>query len=473
MRRLVVLAMLVFIAANAHADRGKDAIASSAKPSGKSKLVKKATEREAPVATPERPQATKANPSAATNAGTKNRKADGSSGIRKVVVAKFTEPEDVQARNTVLEVFSEHNDIEVIGFDDAEVVAKRLGADLGTAKGRTAVSKDLGIYAWVDGKVSGSFEAQIDLTDSTDRRLTHARLSGASAQILASVIRTELWRQVGPAISDQAKLARNLETQRKLAREKLIVWQKELDRQRKVAEERQVRRQQLLVAEKTQAGEKLRAWNNELVRQQQVVRDRRLAQAQEQKRRQEEQQRKLVEMQRQQALEQQRRAAAEQAARQAAAEQAARQAAAEQSARQAAAEQTARQAAAEQAARQAALQQQWAAQPRQVYQLPGVYPAQRPAYPQPAAPTQPYPVVTQPAPRPVWQIPLQPVYPQPAAPTQPYPVVAQPAPQPVWQIPLQPTAASGQTAQYSLPQRADTTEPAAAKNSRAKKHKKK
>jgi hypothetical protein len=398
--------------------------------------------------------------------------------IRKVVIAPFSEPAGSKGREAVLEIFSEQNDIEMVGYNDAEIVAKRLGADLGSSKGRSVVSADMGIYAWLDGRVGDGFDAQIRLSDANSRTLKNAQIKADSAQMLASLIRTDLWRQVGPEISDRAKLQQRYENQCQLAAQTFAAWQKEINRQGELAVQRQQRRKEYLVAAQTAAMQKLKEWNDQIAHQGQLAQERKQAEALEARRKQEEAARQAAEMQRQQALEQQRQAAAEQAARQAAAQEAARQAAAEQAAR-------------DQAARQAALQAQWAAQAQYqqqpVYQQP-VY--QQPVYRQPSAyqqplvagqgnaataqptwqvqpaqnqggyqlpstgyqqglaqgSTQPYPAA-QPA-QPTWQTQGQPAYQQPAA---------QSGTQTAWQIQPQPYALSDASADNSSPKKARGT----------------
>jgi hypothetical protein len=201
--------------------------------------------------------------------------------VRKVVVAAFDEPEELELRGAVLEVLSARTDIEVLALDDIAVVAKRLGTDPVSARGRSLISQELNIYAWIDARVSGRYEVYISLSDRENLQLSTLHLTGKTPGVLAAAIHSGLWQRIGPLLSRQARLLQRVEQQREAARQKIQAIEKDRERQKRLALQREQRRLRLLAAARKETGIKWQAWQQELKRQTELVRERTPAEARE------------------------------------------------------------------------------------------------------------------------------------------------------------------------------------------------
>lgn len=244
----------------------------------------------------------------AGDAPTDAAKPPGTPGVRRVVVANFDEPEGFRVRLAALEVLSLQGDIEVLGYNDVTVVARRLGVDPMSSHGRLAVSEELGVFAWLDGRVSEDFEAHLRLTDAGGKELAWLKVRGQSRGTLNDTVKKNLWRAVGPPLSDAEKRRQALEARHKLAQKKKQARDEEAMRQRELAAKRRERIRERLAAAKSLAKEKAKARNAELDHQAELVAERRAEEEQKAREAERERQQQLA-AERQRQMEEERQAA--------------------------------------------------------------------------------------------------------------------------------------------------------------------
>jgi hypothetical protein len=98
---------------------------------------------------------------------------------RRVAVAQFDAPSESHARNAVLATLSEHAEVDVVSLEDIAFAGKHLKADPNQPEGRAKISAELGIDAWIDGKVDGS-EAEIRMTSVADQHVARIEVHAAT-----------------------------------------------------------------------------------------------------------------------------------------------------------------------------------------------------------------------------------------------------------------------------------------------------
>jgi hypothetical protein len=200
---------------------------------------------------------------------------------RRVAVAQFDAPTESRARNEILTTLSDHDDVEVVSLDDIVFTSKRIKADPTTPEGRKKIATELGVEAWIDGKVDGT-SAHLKLTSAAGRRITEVDVHAATERLLDVLAGEKMWTAMGPSLSDRENKRRALLMHADLARTKIEDRKHELDRQRSVARQHATERVERLKAERERAREKQAAIAAELARQEKLVQDRLAQAAQEQ-----------------------------------------------------------------------------------------------------------------------------------------------------------------------------------------------
>jgi hypothetical protein len=192
---------------------------------------------------------------------------------RRVAVAQFDAPSESHARNAVLATLSEHADVEVVSLEDVAFAGKHLKSDPGQPEGRAKISAELGIDAWIDGKIDGS-EAEIRMTTVADQRVARIAVQAATSNQLDQIVGEKTWAVVGPKLSERERGRRALLAQADVARQKIAARAAEVERQISLARQHAEERVQRLKHEEELAMKKQLAFFAELSRQKQLVQDR-------------------------------------------------------------------------------------------------------------------------------------------------------------------------------------------------------
>lgn len=229
-------------------------------------------------------------------------------GPRRVIVAPFDSPQQSWGRPSVLGVLSEEPDVEVIGYEDMIVVARRLGADPTDPRGRQAVSAEMRIFAWIDGTIRDDGNARLVMTDASGAELAWLTAAARSGGALNAFIEENVWRAFGPYLSDAEKRRQRLEALQVLGKQKQEARASEAQRQVQLAEDREARIASRIAAQKKLGAEKLRARDKEGERQRKIVADR-VAEAERKEREAAAEQQRLIAEQRRQLMLQQQQAA--------------------------------------------------------------------------------------------------------------------------------------------------------------------
>jgi hypothetical protein len=192
---------------------------------------------------------------------------------RRVAVAQFDAPSESRARNAVLAALSEHAEVDVVSLEDIAFAGKHLKADPSQPEGRAKISAELGIDAWIDGKVDGS-EAEIRMTSVADQRLVRIEVRAPTSNQLDQIVGEKTWAAVGPKLSERERARRALLAQAELARQKIAAREAEVERQVGLARQHAQERVERLQREQELAVKKQAAFVAELNRQKQLVQDR-------------------------------------------------------------------------------------------------------------------------------------------------------------------------------------------------------
>lgn len=193
--------------------------------------------------------------------------------VQRVAVAQFEAPNAARARSAVLETLSDHNDVEVVSLDDINMAGKRLHVDPATPAGRSKLSEELGIGAWLDGKIEDE-SAKFTLQAPDGRVLATASVQGHKASVLEGLAGQKIWESMGPLLSPRERRMRAIEAQQDLAMKKAQAREQELGRLRQAVVERAANREKNLKAMQVLAREKRAAFDAELERQATIVSDR-------------------------------------------------------------------------------------------------------------------------------------------------------------------------------------------------------
>lgn len=157
---------------------------------------------------------------------------------RKVAVPDFDGQGASTARASVLEVLSTRGELEVVGYGDIKVAAKRIGADPMSSDGRVKLSAEMGIDVWFVGNVHAD-GGTISVIDKQGRLIGKSVYEGRSTAVVNQAIREKMWGQLGHLISDKAWMERELAWERGRAQHKQKARMAEMTRQRKLVQERQ------------------------------------------------------------------------------------------------------------------------------------------------------------------------------------------------------------------------------------------
>jgi len=192
---------------------------------------------------------------------------------KRVAVSEFDAEGGSRARMAVLEMLSEHDDVEVVALKDIEVAGKRLSADPADPAGRKKLSSEIGIDAWLEGHVEDDL-ASFTLKGPDGRTIATTSLKGHKGSVAEGLVGQKVWSAMGPWLSVREKAKRALDVQGDLALKKIQAREQELARQQKVVEERAHQRVAQLKAAQQLAREKRAAFVAEIARQETVVEER-------------------------------------------------------------------------------------------------------------------------------------------------------------------------------------------------------
>jgi hypothetical protein len=189
--------------------------------------------------------------------------------MRKVAVPRFRGASADTVRQAVLDALSEHNDLEIIGQPDLEVVANRLGLTVEQPKDRQRLSSELGLYAWFDGDGD---RGEIRVTDASGTPLGKMKLKRGDR--MEEQVMAGLWHELGRYVSDEGMREYLVSYCKGAALQKLEALDAELARQKELAAQRAKQRAERLEALKKHARARVIAQQTELVHQSELAGDR-------------------------------------------------------------------------------------------------------------------------------------------------------------------------------------------------------
>ena len=186
--------------------------------------------------------------------------------VRNVVVPQFDAPAQSRARAAVLRTLADHTEVEVVAIDDVTFAARRLQADPNTPEGREKLSRELGIDAWLDGKVTDT-SAHLTLTAGDGTVLQEVEVEADDQRTLDARTGQQMWAALGPSLSPLEAYRRAVLAEYERARQKLEARQAEAQRQIELAHKARAHRAFVLRAQFALAQRKQAALQAELVRQ--------------------------------------------------------------------------------------------------------------------------------------------------------------------------------------------------------------
>jgi hypothetical protein len=155
-------------------------------------------------------------------------------GVSKIAVAQFDAPKGSRARAAVLQTLADHDDIEVVALDDIQFASKRLAADPATKAGRKRLSSELGIGAWIDGKVVDD-EARLTLSAADGTHVVEVEVEAPNVRLLDALSGERMWQTMGAHLSVREARRKQLLTLQQSARAKVQARAAEAERQRGIA----------------------------------------------------------------------------------------------------------------------------------------------------------------------------------------------------------------------------------------------
>jgi hypothetical protein len=155
-------------------------------------------------------------------------------GVSKIAVAQFDAPKGSRARAAVLQTLADHDDIEVVALDDIQFASKRLAADPATKAGRRRLSSELGIGAWIDGKVVDD-EARLTLSAADGTHVVEVEVEAPNKRLLDALSGERMWQTMGSHLSVREARRKQLLTLQESARAKVEARAVEAERQRGIA----------------------------------------------------------------------------------------------------------------------------------------------------------------------------------------------------------------------------------------------
>ncbi len=195
---------------------------------------------------------------------------EGAVQTRKVCVMRFPGKGGDPLRQVVLDALSQHTEVEVIGVNDVEVSAKRLGVSMTDEHGRAVLGEDLGVYAWVDGDGARGV-AWLSLSDG--KRLGEVKFASSEARS-GDAANVKVWSALGHFVSDVALRDHVVARRSASAESKLAAAAAEQQKQVELALQRMERRNKHLAKLQLRAAEVLRAQTDEVTHQQTLALER-------------------------------------------------------------------------------------------------------------------------------------------------------------------------------------------------------
>jgi hypothetical protein len=120
-----------------------------------------------------------------------------------VVVRPFEGRASAKARMAVIRALRDES-VSLVATGDVDDSAEELGADPSSADGRTTVSRELEIRAWIEGTIEKNgrvLQATIDVIDaSSGSSLGSVEYEGRNPRVLAKRIESRFWRDAGDLI---------------------------------------------------------------------------------------------------------------------------------------------------------------------------------------------------------------------------------------------------------------------------------
>ena len=200
--------------------------------------------------------------------------------LRNLVVPQFDAPPHSGARAAVLRTLAEHTEVDVVSIDDVTFAAQRLQADPNTAAGREKLSRELGLDAWLDGKVTET-SAHLTLATGDGNVLREVEVEVDDARSLDTSTGQELWASLGPTLSPLEAYRRAVLAEYERARLKLSARQAAWQHQVELAHQARAHRAFVLRAQYSLAQRKQAALQTELDRQSELGKAELLRQAEQ------------------------------------------------------------------------------------------------------------------------------------------------------------------------------------------------
>lgn len=186
--------------------------------------------------------------------------------VRNLVVPQFDAPVKSRARAAVLRTLADHTEVEVVAIDDVAFAARRLQANPDTTDGRAKLSRELGIDAWLDGKITET-SAHLTLTTGDGTILQEVEVEADEQRALDARTGEQMWAALGPSLSPQEAYRRAVLAEYERARRKLEARQAESQRQVELAHKARAHRAFVLRGQFSLAQRKQAALKSELDRQ--------------------------------------------------------------------------------------------------------------------------------------------------------------------------------------------------------------
>ncbi len=127
----------------------------------------------------------------------------------RVVVGSFAGDDSGSARRAVVKALKAKGEVFVVSGDHAAGVGESLGKSADSAKGVKAISKALGLGAWIDGSVKdakGVWTATLKLRSPKDGEVSEThKFRAGDAGALADKIKSGVWKALGPSLKDAPK----------------------------------------------------------------------------------------------------------------------------------------------------------------------------------------------------------------------------------------------------------------------------
>ena len=189
--------------------------------------------------------------------------------LRRVAVPPYVGRSAESLRQAVLEVLTQHTDLEVLGSADLEMVEKRIHLSARDAESWPRLATELALYGLVVGDGDAS---RLRVIDAKGRTLGTLALD--PKQRLDVQARERLWPELGRFLSDEGARQHRVAVMRASADAVMRGQGEELYRQKELADRRAKLREERLAAASGRAASRLAAQDAELARQASVAQER-------------------------------------------------------------------------------------------------------------------------------------------------------------------------------------------------------